>query len=217
MGWHSKQKKIIFLLEIDGKKKVHINIGKKILSHMSKINYSDLSRTVSHALRHKPWVYELKLDSDGWVSVESLLKSLRILKSEWSDLTINHLEKMIANSDKKRHELSGHKIRALYGHTIPSKLKKEPVEPPAVLYHGTAPETVELIRHEGLKPMGRQYVHFSIEIDTAEKVGLRKSKEPVILVVNAKQAYQAGVGFYQGNDNIWLSDRIPPEFIEFTD
>ena len=198
-------------------KKFHADIGKKMLNRMSKFSYSDLSRTVSHALRHEPWVYELRLDSDGWVAVESLLKSLRALKPEWSDLKLDHLEKMIAKSDKKRHELSGNKIRALYGHTISTKLKKEPVEPPEILYHGTAPETAKIIRNEGLQPMDRQYVHTSSEIDTAKNVGLRKSKEPVILVINAKQAYQTGISFYKGNDKIWLSDLIPPEFIKFPD
>ena len=51
----------------------------------------------------------------------------------------------------------------------------------------------------------------------AKNVGLRKSKEPVILVINAKQAYQTGISFYKGNDKIWLSDLIPPEFIKFPD
>lgn len=179
------------------------------------ISYSDLSRTISHALRHEPWVYELELDEDGWVSVDSLLESLKPIQPEWSDLTIEHVEKMIAKSGKVRHELAGDKIRALYGHTIPGKLKKEPAEPPELLYHGTAPETAELIQKEGIKPMARQYVHSGIEIKTAENVGLRKSKEPVILVVRAKQAYEAGVGFYEGNDKVWLSDVIPPEFIDF--
>ena len=32
-----------------------------------------LSKTVSHALRHEPWLYELELDDDGWVSVEAML------------------------------------------------------------------------------------------------------------------------------------------------
>lgn len=180
-----------------------------------KISYSDLSRSISHALRHEPWIYELELDDDGWVSVKSLLESLRPLRSEWENLTVEHLEKMIAKSGKKRHELSGEKIRALYGHTIPGKLKKESAEPPEFLYHGTAPATAELIRKEGIKPMERQYVHCGFEVDMAEKVGIRKSSELVILTVKAKEAYQAGVGFYEGNDKVWLSDVIPSEFILF--
>jgi len=31
------------------------------------ISYPDLSRTVSHALRHEPSSYGLVLDADGWV------------------------------------------------------------------------------------------------------------------------------------------------------
>ena len=182
---------------------------------MNKIDYFDLSRIVSHALRHEPWIYELELDAAGWVTVESLLTSLHSLKPEWSHLAIEHLEKMIVKSSKKRHELSNGKIRALYGHSIPGKLKKEPAEPPEILYHGTAPETAALIYQEGLKPMGRQYVHWGIQKETAKKVGLRKSKTPVILMINAKQAYQIGVSFYEGNDKIWLSDEISPEFIIF--
>lgn len=36
-----------------------------------------LSKTVSHALRHEPWLYELELDDEGWVAVSQLLESLR--------------------------------------------------------------------------------------------------------------------------------------------
>ncbi|NTW40943.1 MAG: RNA 2'-phosphotransferase, partial [Cellulomonadaceae bacterium] len=38
---------------------------------------ADLSRVVSHALRHEPWLYELELDEAGWVSVQSLVEALR--------------------------------------------------------------------------------------------------------------------------------------------
>jgi hypothetical protein len=36
----------------------------------------DLSRAVSHALRHEPWLYELELDAEGWASVKSVLIAL---------------------------------------------------------------------------------------------------------------------------------------------
>lgn len=178
-----------------------------------KINFSDLSRTISHALRHEPWIYELEIDNDGWVPVNTLLESLRTIKHDWNDLTTEHLEKMIAKAGKTRHELKDDKIRALYGHTIPGKLGKTAAEPPEILFHGTAPETIKLIFLEGLKPMDRQYVHLGVEKKTVEKVGLRKSNTPVILKINAKRAYQEGIAFYEGNDKIWLSDKIPPEYI----
>lgn len=175
-----------------------------------------LSKLVSHALRHEPWLYELELDDEGWVSVEVLLSALRAEKPEWAALKETDLAAMIANSDKKRHELLDGKVRALYGHSLPHKLLKQPAEPPAVLYHGTSPETVALIRASGLQPMGRQYVHLSVDTETGEQVGHRKARVPVLLEVQARVAAASGVAFYRGNDLVWLADQVPAQFIEFS-
>ena len=43
------------------------------------MDYLNLSKEVSYALRHAPWEYELELDSEGWVSVEQLISSLEIV------------------------------------------------------------------------------------------------------------------------------------------
>ncbi len=179
-----------------------------------KLNYSELSRVMSHALRHKPERYHLKLDSEGWVSIESLLTALRPLKKHWQKLSIQDLENTIANSDKKRHEIVDGKIRALYGHSIIGKIHKQSISPPDILYHGTAPEIAEIILVEGLKPMNRQYVHLALEIKEAVKVGKRKSHNPVILKVYALKAFKDGINFYKGNKNIWLSEPILPQYIE---
>lgn len=178
------------------------------------MNRVALSRTVSHALRHEPWLYELELDEDGWVSVEELLSALRSEKPEWSALNSADLVEMIASSDKKRHELRDGKIRALYGHSVPGKLQKQLAAPPTILYHGTSPETSGLIKVDGLWPMRRQYVHLSVNKAIAEQVGLRKTNRPVLLSVRAAQAYAEGIAFYRGNELIWLSDYIPAKFID---
>ena len=50
-------------------------------------NLDHVSRALSHALRHEPWLYELELDADGWADVEAVLAALRQEKSDWRDLT----------------------------------------------------------------------------------------------------------------------------------
>ena len=40
------------------------------------MRYADVSRVISHALRHEPWLYELELDDAGWVPVAALLTAL---------------------------------------------------------------------------------------------------------------------------------------------
>lgn len=174
----------------------------------------ELSRAVSHALRHEPWLYELELDEAGWVPVVALLIALRAENLSWSSVSETDLAQMIARSDKKRYELRDGRIRALYGHSTPQRLVKEPAEPPDVLYHGTSPEAAEHIRCEGLKPMGRQYVHLSIDTTTANRVGRRKSQACVVLRIKAGAAHIGGIRFYRGNELVWLADTVPPGFIE---
>ena len=122
---------------------------------------------------------------------------------------------MIASASKQRHELADGRIRALYGHSIPGKLRKERTAPPAVLFHGTAPASLPIIGREGLLPMRRQYVHLSVERDGAVAVGRRKAPAPAILLIKAQKAWEAGVSFYAGNEKVWLADCVPPAFIEF--
>lgn len=173
----------------------------------------ELSRTVSHALRHAPWLYELEPDEAGWVAAEALLDGLRRRK-RWRDLTMAELEAMVVSNDKRRYELRDGLIRALYGHSLAGKLARDRAVPPPVLYHGTAPETLPAIREHGLLPMSRQYVHLSTDVPIARQVGGRKAAQPVILHVDAAGAHRDGITFYRGNDLIWLADRIPPRYIE---
>jgi putative RNA 2'-phosphotransferase len=178
------------------------------------MDLANLSRVTSHALRHEPWLYELELDEEGWVPAQSLIDALRTEKSSWSGLTHTDLERMIAQSEKKRHELREGKIRAFYGHSVPQRLLRDRAVPPATLYHGTSAEAVESIKRDGLRPMGRQYVHLSADAETATKVGSRKDKSPVILQINAGEAHASGVVFYHGNEMVWLADLVPPAFVE---
>lgn len=173
-----------------------------------------LSRTISHALRHEPWLYELELDAEGWVSIDSLLSALGDEAQKWKNLNESDLARMIETSDKQRHEISGGKIRALYGHSVPGRLQKIESTPPERLFHGTAPKVTALIQIEGLKPMNRQYVHLSTDRETAYQVGKRKAPNPVILSIDALRAHHAGIKFYRGNDIVWLADWIAPEFIQ---
>ncbi|MDM5140242.1 RNA 2'-phosphotransferase [Aeromonas bestiarum] len=177
--------------------------------------FEKISRVVSHAIRHEPWLYELELDDHGWVSVGDLINVLHRENPKWYDITSDTLVDMLKASDKKRHEICDGKIRALYGHSVPKKLLKQPAIPPATLYHGTSPELANIILKDGLLPMGRQYVHLSVDIDTAVKVGQRKSQKPVLLQIDAESAMKNSVVFYRGNEIVWLVDYIPSKFIRY--
>lgn len=176
------------------------------------INYEELSKEVSYALRHAPWEYELEMDEEGWVSVEQLVDALN-KDMKWIGTSEDDLLVMIDKSEKKRHEISGGKIRAFYGHSIPMHIKKEKMIPPDILYHGTARRFLSSIKINGLLPQGRQYVHLSQDISTAQSVGLRHDNKPCVLQIDAKRAWEDGILFYFGNEKVWLADVIPSKYI----
>lgn len=174
---------------------------------------AELSRVVSHALRHEPWVYELELDADGWVDLEQLVTALAERGGPWSELDGYAVHTMLLRATKQRHEISHGRIRALYGHSLVGRIARDAAEPPDSLFHGTSAEVWDEVRHEGLRPMGRQYVHLSCEETTAQAVGRRKTATPVIAVIDARAAASEGVRFYRGNDLVCLADEVPARFL----
>jgi putative RNA 2'-phosphotransferase len=174
---------------------------------------TQLSRTLSYALRHHPESLGLQLDAEGWVDVQTLLDALSQHRSAWKDVQEADILEIMAQSDKQRFELKNGRIRAFYGHSLPQKIERIPDPPPMFLYHGTTPQAYGRIQQQGILPMDRQYVHLSAEKQTAVQVARRRTGTPVILKIDAQHAVLQGIHFYLGNDMVWLADRIPPEWI----
>jgi putative RNA 2'-phosphotransferase len=177
------------------------------------LNDAEISKALSHALRHEPWLYELELDDEGWAPLDAVIEVLRVQREEWGILSRIDVERVISESSKHRHEIVGERMRALYGHSLSGKLRRELATPPAILFHGTSPDAADVIRNDGLKPMSRQYVHLSVDRVNALEVGRRKSRMPVLFEIAARTAYDSGVTFYGGNEKVWLADPVPACFI----
>ena len=124
---------------------------------------------------------------------------------------------MITSMDKKRFSIEGDRIRALYGHSQGLTVERKAELPPAVLYHGTTHAAYESVMADGLKPMSRQLVHLSEEVETAIAVGKRRDENPVLLEIDAIAAHADGIAFYRGNDAVWLCDSLPARYIKRVD
>jgi putative RNA 2'-phosphotransferase len=182
---------------------------------MGTIDYRSLSKTLAYMLRHGPSEFGLTLDAAGWAEISAVLGALRARRREWRQIALADIEEMIRLSEKKRYEIhaNGLLIRAFYGHSLQEKIQKQPQEPPPMLFHGTTPEAARSILRQGLRPMNRQYVHLSLDQQTAITVAQRRTATPVILLIQAQQAYRQGIPFYAELNGIWLSEPIPASFI----
>jgi putative RNA 2'-phosphotransferase len=182
-----------------------------------------VSRLLSKILRHEPEMIGLRLDSQGWVPVDELIlaieraartagasKRLRTMPAVTRDVILA----VVATSDKQRFSLSadGERIRAAQGHSIAVNLGYTAIEPPAILYHGTAWSNWASITVEGLTPRTRHAVHLSTDIDTATRVGARQGS-PLVLVVDASQMYVDGHTFSRSDNGVWLTAVVPPIYL----
>jgi putative RNA 2'-phosphotransferase len=174
-------------------------------------NLAGLSKFLSFVLRHKPDAIGLKLDPQGWASIDDLIEKGNAAGKQFRREDLLHV---VATSDKKRFSLSadGLRIRAAQGHSVTVELGLSPQEPPSVLYHGTATRFLDSILSEGLKPQDRQHVHLSIDDATARRVGQRHGK-PVILKIEALRMHAKGFKFFLADNGVWLTDQVPPEFL----
>lgn len=170
-----------------------------------------ISKFLSLVLRHDPARIGITLDEAGWTDVDALLAAAAAHGvTIWRD----QLREIVASSDKQRFALSedGTRIRANQGHSVSVDLQLPPREPPAMLYHGTVAAALPGIRAQGLLRGKRHDVHLSADLETAKKVGSRRGA-PLILEIRAADMHAAGHVFTCSENGVWLTDRVPPEFI----
>lgn len=166
-----------------------------------------VSKYMSYLLRHNP--ENLRMDKHGFVNLNELLNKLRQRFQVNEKLILEIVQK----SSKRRFEIVGDKIRALYGHTIPVEIKLEEDKAIRKLYHGTTTDAASKILKTGLKPMKRKWVHLSPTVEIAKEVGLRRTNEPVILEIDVEAARKDKVKFYKATEKVYLCKYVSPKYI----
>ena len=173
--------------------------------------HTKLSRFLSLVLRHKPETIGLELDQQGYAEVDLLIKKMN---QYGKNIDLETLQYIVATNNKKRYAFNeaGDKIRANQGHSIKVDLGYTPQTPPAILYHGSARRFVSSIFNTGLDKRKRHHVHLSADLKTASKVGQRHG-QLVIFEVLAKEMHEAGFSFYVSTNGVWLTDKVPVQYL----
>jgi len=170
-----------------------------------------VSKFLALVLRHDPGRIGIELDASGWAGIDELLTAS---DANGLPMTREELEDVVARNPKQRFVIDAatNRIRANQGHSIEVDLGLMPVAPPAVLYHGTARQTLPRVLADGLQPMGRRHVHLSADEATALNVG-RRHGSPVVLVVESQEMHRDGHHFFLSANGLWLTDGVPPTYL----
>lgn len=166
---------------------------------------------LAYVLRHNPAAVGIELDNNGWANVDELLDGVQ---RSGRSINIALLEEIVATDDKCRYSFNEDKskIRANQGHSVDVDLQFEEKTPPDILYHGTAEKYFESIKQNGIQKRTRQYVHLSLNVQTATSVGARHGK-PVVLKIDAKGMVSDGCKFYLSENGVWLTDFVSFKYV----
>jgi putative RNA 2'-phosphotransferase len=167
------------------------------------------SKYLSLLLRHKPEKANITVNEYGWAPTKQILSAL--------NLNFTELITLVETDDKKRYAFNEDMsmVRANQGHSIKVKIDMDPFIPKEgdVLYHGTVDKFIVKIMLEGLKPMNRQFVHLSGDLETATKIGSRRGN-PVILQIDAWGLHKRDINIYKSLNGVYQVLTVPPEFIK---
>jgi len=183
-----------------------------------------ISKTLTQVLRHKAVELGVKIRSDGFCSLNEILK-LQWLK----DLGCQEfeVEDIVKRSDKQRFQLKEEDgmtlIRASQGHSISTVIDHELLRPlsigdleiPEQCVHGTYQKHLQSILQSGLLAGGlcgqgfRKHIHFSGHAPGDQRVisGMRYDCD-VAIWVDLRRAMQDGVPFFMSANKVILSPGI---------
>jgi len=170
-----------------------------------------ISKRMSWLLRHGADDVGLAIDPEGYVAITDVL---RTLKGDHPGISRQVLAAVIhqVEPDKQRFRIEGEWIRANYGHSFDSKVKRTATEPPETLLYGTSRRSLPEIFRTGLRPMERQFVHLTTDPALAAQIGARHGRAR-ILQIAAGVAHRHQVPFYRANSKFWLADAIPAVYL----
>jgi putative RNA 2'-phosphotransferase len=168
-----------------------------------------LGRLVAGALRHFPEDLGLSMDSNGWVDLD-ILGDVVFKRHRWANKRA--IIALVQSDPKKRYEIKNNKIRARYGHSVDIELDHPENKLPK-LFYGASEEEADRILEIGLKAASQCYIHLSTTAEKAWHVATFRTSNPRIIQADAAAAQRAGVKMMTVNEDIVISEEIPPRFL----
>lgn len=175
-----------------------------------------LSRFMSWALRHEPNKAGLDMGSHGWVNAYSLTKAA---EEQYDWVTPEHIAAVVSLDEKGRYEVQGNQIRAVYGHsdslnvTIENNTDESNTIPDT-LYHGTTTDKATRIKIDGLRPMSRNKVHLTDDVETATDTGFRHGDNVTVFKVSVDCLNEQGYQVTKRGDEVFVTPYVPPDCLE---
>jgi 2'-phosphotransferase len=181
---------------------------------LSSKQITNVSKTLSYALRHGVINLGLKMDDEGYVRIDDLLTHPEL--HDLRGVNLNQIREIVDMNDKKRfalkNDLDVTYIRANQGHSqdVGSQINDQLhltkiVTPYETCVHGTNHKALSSIMKDGLSPMGRKHVHFAKgDADDKDVISGMRQSSSVKIYIDMKSAMADGLEFYESDNGVIL-------------
>lgn len=86
-------------------------------------------------------------------------------------------------------------------------------EPPEYLYYVNGDEFKEYTMKNGLVSNGGHLSMMRADIDETMQIGAATWDRPIIYTVHSGAMYRQGFIFYKSENGVWLTERVPVEYL----
>jgi len=167
-----------------------------------------LARFLTYVLGRAPDEFGLVLSHDGYAGIKSVLK---VCSEEpgWRHVRDAHIREVMLVIPRAPFDIDGNRIRAKDRSRLPVP---EPADqPPKLLFTHVRQKAYPHVAGRGLQAAVDMPIVLSDDEALAERIGRRRDRSPVRLVVNTAMAESRGIVFWQAGRRLYTSDGIPPD------
>ncbi len=167
-----------------------------------------LSKVIAYMLGKAPGEFGLIPDENGFVKTKDLLQALHD-EDGWRHVRTATLNELAITLPEVPFEISGNDIRSRQWQELPQPVFCQ--APPKCLFTYVRQKAYPHVRQKGISPSSHSRVILFADPELAEKIGRRKTENPVTLTVHTEKAEAQGAVFYQVGENLFLADYIPAD------
>jgi putative RNA 2'-phosphotransferase len=164
-----------------------------------------LAKIIGYMLGTAPEEFGLIPDGEGFVKTKELLQALHE-EEGWGHVRQATLNELVMTLPDVPFEMDGNRIRSSRGKNADETTA---VPPPRCLYTCVRERAYAHVLQKGITPTTHRQVVLCADREMAERIGGRRSPDPVILTVNTDMAEDQGVVFYSSGEGLFLADFIP--------
>jgi len=182
------------------------------MAHNNKRKVDYLNRLLNYILGNRPDEFGLVPEKGGYISLKELLKAINE-ESNMAYVRESHIREVLLNNRDGSFEINEEKIRSIKRNFTLIDKDQDRVHPPKMLYKGIKRKTYPFILKSGLLPGSKEHIVMTKDKDLAIRIAHRLDQKPIILEIKAGVAAENGIPFFPFGDSIYLTDKIPAQFI----